>query len=188
MTSDAWNERRKALEESFFQGRNQELLANLREKLAAEETKNSLSATTGILDENVLDQLIGAKISSQTMAALALVPVVVVAWADGEIADQERAAVLKAGESEGIVVGSVSHELIECWLNKPPGPELLAAWKTYTRSLLEHMSEDSIEQVRSAIVGRAERVAAAAGGILGVNRISQSEQNVLDELRAALSR
>ena len=187
MTGDAWSERRRALEESFFHGRNEQLLNDLRQKLTNEETKKSLSAVSGIEDEQLLNQLVDAEISAETIAALALVPVIAVAWADGEIADKERSAILNAAEAEGISAGSVSHDLIECWLAEEPTTELLAAWKTYVTSLIEHLNQEAVDQIRAALVGRAERVAKAAGGILGLNRISPSEQSVLDQLAETLS-
>ncbi len=188
MTGDAWNERRKALEDSFFMKRDQELLESLRQELAAEAQKKALTAASGIQDGQVLDQLIAADISSETLAAVSLVPVVLVAWADGEIADNERKAILAASEKEGISAATASHNLLRSWLEHAPDQSALTnAWKGYIGLVVQRLDGDARAQLREGVVGRARRVATAAGGILGLNRISDAEHQVLDELESALS-
>ena len=187
MNGNVWDERRRALEESFFMNRNRELLSKLKHDLAADEQKKSLSAASGITDEAVLDQLVAAEIGADALAAISLVPVVLVAWADGHMADQERAAILDAGAQEGISAG-VSRELLESWLDDAPDSEALSeAWKGYIGLVMERLGDEAKATLRNSTTRRARRVAEAAGGILGLNAISKSEQDLLDDLEAALS-
>lgn len=185
MSDDAWSDRRRALEESFFHQRDQELLAKLRAQNSQEAEKQALSAACGITDERVLQELIDADIRGETVAALALVPLVAVAWADGEMDARERKAVLSATESEGIGPASVSYQLLERWLDRPPSPALMAAWKDYVHVLHEKFAPPAFEAFRSDVLGRARNVARSAGGVLGVAAVSAAEQKVLDELEAA---
>lgn len=188
MSGSAWDDRRRALEESFFHNRNLQLLDKLREEMATKEQKEALAATSGITDDAVLDQLVAANISAETLAAVSLVPVVLVAWADGNMADKERAAILDASAKEGIQAASVARQLLETWLDESPDSQTLAAaWKAYTSLVLEHLSDAAKASLRNTTTQRARRVAEAAGGVLGLNAVSKTEQDVLDDLEAALS-
>jgi hypothetical protein len=187
MTQDIWKDRERALEESFFQRRNEELLRRMKQELQTRQRKESLAAACGIQDDPVLENLVQANISAETVAALALVPLVVVAWADGEMDDRERKAVLSAAAQEGIAPATVCYELLESWLADPPDPTLITAWRDYVRVLSQRLAQPMLESFRAGILGRARNVARAAGGILGVHRISNAEQRVLDELEAAFT-
>ena len=78
--------------------------------------KEALSAASGITDDTVLERLAALNISSETLAALSLIPLVVVAWADGSIDDKERAGVFSRAAEAGVGKGDISHELFERWL------------------------------------------------------------------------
>jgi hypothetical protein len=144
-----------------------------------------LSDACGIKNPAVLEGLVNANISAETITALTLVPLIAVAWADGKIAPKERAAIFSATESAGIEPGSVCRQLLEAWLTDPPGPELVEAWKAYVRALSVSKSAAAIETLRDDVLGHAREIATAAGGILGVGSFSKSEKAVIDDLASA---
>jgi len=186
MSERIFEDRRAALEEAFFARQNEALLRQLREADQQQSARGALSAASGISDPAVLDQLTGLGIGAQTLAAFALAPLVLVAWADGTLSSEERSAVLSGAHKAGLKAGDVGHRLLEQWLAQPPGPELLATWKAYTASLTAGMAADQRHALRDAVVGQAEAVADAAGGFLGLgNRISAVERARLAELGAA---
>ena len=187
MSTDPWGERERALEESFFFKKDQELMGKLKHDLATAEKKKSLSQVSGIVDEALLDELVAVDISGESVAALTLVPLVVVAWADGKMEDEERRAILKAADAEGIASGSVSYQLLEQWLHNQPGEELATAWKDYVHMLAQRLGAKALATFKADVLGRARSVAQAAGGILGMNTVSQSEQNALKDLESAFS-
>ena len=188
MTADAWDARRKALEESFFSERNQQPLFKLKQELAKETQENALATASGIGDDEVLDQLVAADITGETLTALVLIPVVLVAWADGKMAEKERIAILAASEIRGVVAESAGHALLVSWLDELPDRAALSdAWTGYTRLVIDRLHDNARSQFRSAVLDRARRVALAAGGILGLLSVSESEQKVIDDLEAALS-
>lgn len=188
MAEDSWGERAKALEESFFMNRNRELLDELREHLKEEKELEALAKVSGIKSETVLKELHAVEISAETVAALALVPMISIAWADGTVQDGERDAILEAAHSEGIETGTLTHKLLEGWLHDPPGPELLEAWKHYVQSVVGSFSPAGAAEFHQEIMDQARKVAKAAGGILGIHAISRAEQQLLDELDAAFSK
>jgi hypothetical protein len=111
------------------------------------------------------------------------VPLVEVAWADGELAEKERRAVLSAAEANGVAEGSAGYELLESWLATRPGPELLRAWGEYMVALCAELDEGARRALERQILGRARAVAESAGGILGVvNKVSSREKALLAEI------
>jgi hypothetical protein len=179
--------RGRALEESFFARRNEELLQKLRQKQAAEERRQALAAVSGITDDAVLDRLIELELCAETVAAAALVPLVEVAWADGAVQDREREAILRAAEESGIDQESTAHQLLENWLAEAPEPTLMDVWRDYVNALAEKVGGEEKEKLQSQLLGRARAVAEAAGGFLGLGKISAKEQAVLEQLEKAFS-
>lgn len=186
MADDFLAERRQALEESFFANQDRQLLERLRAQLQEEEQLQALSAASGIQDLNLLKELASLGIDAQTVAALSLIPLVEVAWAHGGIAPEEREAVLQAAEENGVKKDTPAHELLERWLDNKPSPKLLNAWKDYVTELRSAVTPATFDKVRTRIMERAEQVARAAGGFLGLATIAPQEQAMLDELEQAL--
>lgn len=178
-------DRKKALEEEFFARHERELMERVRHEAEAKERKEALAEASGIRDEEVIDRLAALGLDAGTVAALGLVPLVEVAWADRELHEKEREAVLRAAGDAGATDGTAAHTLLLSWLNKRPGPELLAAWKGYVGALVESLDVAERQALRDGILGRARSVAEAAGGFLGVGKVSDAEEKKLQELEAA---
>jgi hypothetical protein len=114
-----------------------------------------------------------------------MIPIVEVAWADGEMDARERDAILVGAESVGIEPGSPSHGLLRIWTEDAPAPDLLDAWRAFIRALGGELQAEERRRLRERLVGRARSVAEAAGGILGVDPVSPAEKDVLARLEAA---
>lgn len=175
----------KALEDSFFVRENARLLEKLKKK-EAEAAKRQAYTEAGIENAVLIEALIELEISATAIAALSIVPLVEVAWADGEIQAKEREAIVKAAEEGGIEAGSANHDLLENWLSKKPGPELLETWKTYAQALEERLDSVVGNELKVRLMNRTKNIAKAAGGFLGIGSISAAEQRILDELEHAL--
>ncbi|MDA1049496.1 MAG: hypothetical protein O3C40_03325 [Planctomycetota bacterium] len=183
MGDEFLGERRRVLEDSFFAQRDRELMEKLRQQVKAD----ALSDACGIRNPAVIESLVNANISPETITALTLVPLIAVAWADGKIAAEERDAFWSATEAAGIEAGSICRQLLDAWLTEAPGPELVTAWKAYIQALAASASSAAVETLRNDVLDHARRIAAAAGGILGVGSISKSEKAVIDDLASAFS-
>jgi len=182
---EVFGERRRALEESFFAKRNAELLAQLRQKVSAESTKQELKTASGITDEAILDHLLAASISAETITALGIVPLLAVAWADGRLDEKEKKAVLEACEAEGIEMGTSAYGLLDSWLKEQPSPQLLSAWKDFIKAAKHKLSPEALTALREDVVHRAQKIARASGGLLGINTVSTTEQEMVLELQQA---
>jgi hypothetical protein len=172
----------KALTDSFFAEENARVLKELREVTAREEKKKEFQEYLNIDNDEVLEALIELAVEPETLVAFTLVPLVEVAWADGEIQPKERDAILKAAIEQGVSEDSPTHTLLKNWLQKPPDPKLLETWKGYIEVLMPSLGDRSREHMKSSSLGRARAIAEAAGGFLGVASISAAEKKVLEEL------
>lgn len=180
-------DRRRALEEAFFAQRDRQLRERLREKAVKDAWRQGLAEASGIGDEAVLDRLVSLGVEPETVAALTLVPLVEVAWADGDVHAKEKDAVLKAAANTGIEEGTAASELLAGWLQERPKPELRTAWTAYAGALSAMLDGPERAALKEGLLGRARSVAAAAGGFLGMGRISNEEEAALAELERALS-
>ena len=186
--SEFMGDRRRGLEDAFFAQQDAILRRKLGEGDTARTKKEAFRAASGIHDDAVLDRLMGMGISADALTALSLVPCVVVAWADGGIDAKERAAALQAAEQAGVTRDGPAFQLLEGWLAKKPGPELLAAWKSYVAALMPTLDEAARQSLRTDLLQRAGAVASASGGFLGVGRaVSGAEQAALQDLEQALA-
>lgn len=183
MAKGSFGSRRRELEEAFFGERDQQLLQALRAELETKEKKNALAEASGIIDHDVLEQLMQLELCGETVAALTLVPLIVVAWADSKLDDKERQAIVSAAEQEGLKAGHAGQQMLERWLSKKPEPRLLAVWKDYMAGCVESLDDHAKEVLKNDLLGRARAVAEAAGGLLGFgNKVSKAEQAALDDL------
>jgi|WetSurMetagenome_2_1015567.scaffolds.fasta_scaffold348325_1 hypothetical protein len=179
-------EHARKLEDRFFLEQDRLLVEKLRELRRMEESRQALSDASGITNPAVLDRLIELGIRPELVACLSVVPLVEVAWADGRVAEKERAAVMQAAAANGMAKGKPDCDLLEAWLDHRPGTELLEAWVEYVHGLCELMQPDERDALRSELVERARHVAEAAGGFLGLTSpISKAEQHMLDTLDQA---
>lgn len=180
------DDRRASLEEAFFARQNEELRRRLVEAGVQADRRQALAAASHIQDAAVLDRLLALGLGAETLSALTLVPLVLVAWADGDLSDLEREAVMEAAAKEGIHHDAPGHKLLEGWLRQKPGPQLATAWKDYVRALTQPLDLDARRELERHVMEQAHKVADAAGGFLGLtSRVSAAEQELLSELSAA---
>jgi hypothetical protein len=184
-SKDPFKRREIGLEEAFFKERDQHLMEKLRAELSAMEEKQKLAHVTGIVEEHVLNSLVQAGVQAETLAAVSLIPLVEVAWCDGTVAPEERDAVLNAAVNEGIHPDSAAYALLKRWLEERPDPRIVAAWKEYVHELARLMPKDTVAAMKKKMAERSTRVAAAAGGFLGLATISKHEKAKIDELAKA---
>jgi hypothetical protein len=178
-------DRGRALEDEFFRKEDQRLIGRLRELRDKSVSREALAKASGIKNEAILDKLLELGIRPETVAALALVPLAEVAWADGSLDERERRLVLERAEKSGIAPGSTDHALLESWLERRPEPKLLSAWIHMVRGLREHMTAQQVDELRAGLIKRAQAIAGASGGFLGVGKVSGAEADMIQQLESA---
>ena len=176
-------DRGKSLEDEFFRREDQRLLARLKELRSVEMSREALAKASGITKPEVLDRLLKLGIQAQTLAALSIVPLVEVAWADGALDAKERRTVLEHAAAAGITSGSPAYGLLEAWLEHRPSQQLLDAWRDLVRAIREQIGPAEAERLKTEVVQRARVVARASGGVLGLgSKVSGAEAAILAHL------
>jgi hypothetical protein len=178
-------DRGKALEDEFFRREDQRLMGRLNELKATEATREALAEASGITNPAVLKELMALGIRAETVAALSVVPLVEVAWADGTLDAKERRAIVDRAE---VAPGSTVSALVEAWLDRRPDPKLFTAWTYLIQAMCEQLEPDGAARLKTSLLERAAAVAAASGGLFGVgSKVSRSEASMLARLEAAFA-
>lgn len=184
---ESFNFCRRTFEEAFFAEENARLLRQMIEADRLHDRRAALAAASGIADAALLDRLVALDIGPDGLTALSLAPLVLVAWADGDLDWHEKAAVLQAAAERHIAAGSPGHALLDGWLRQPPLPVLFEAWAGYAAALLKGMPLRERAVLRAWLLDHARGVAEAAGGFLGLGwTVSPAEAAMLARLAAAL--
>ena len=188
MTKDVFKSRGSTLEDEFFRRVDDELAQRLRDQWQHDRDVESLRKESQIQDQRVLEELLYAGVSPGTLQAMTLVPAIHVAWANGFVETQERAAVMQAAQHVGIHNDSTTGQLLMSWLDDKPTAELFQVWEDYVAALRDVVDVTSYRHLHDHAVRTAEDIAKAAGGILGVLAVSVAEQRAIGQIDRAFTR
>jgi hypothetical protein len=181
-------DRRRSQEEEYFQRREQELLAKLRQRGRDQETRQQLMARTGVADQEILADLETLGYTPETVQLLHLVPLLEMAWAEGDVSDGERALIVEAARAHGVEPGSAADVQLSTWLATRPPAELFERTLRVIRAMLEARPAEEREASRQDLLSYCSAIASASGGILGFGRVSPEEQRVLARVSQELQR
>ena len=187
MSQKTWlGDREKALENEYFQRRDRELIEHLREQGRRERDRSALEDQLGIHDAALLSHLQEAGFNPSNLALLHLVPLVEVAWSEGNVTRRERELILALAESRGIGSGSPVHSQLTAWLDTNPGQEFFETAFTVIQKGLDTQDAPRRQQTRDDLVAWCTRIAEATGGILRMMPISREERECLTRIAAKL--
>ncbi len=187
MESDSFAKRERALEDEFFHRVDEKLREELRRSMERDHSREALAAATGFSDTELLDELVDSGITATTLVALALVPAVMVAWSDSDMAKQQREAILEIADKRGIEEDGLAHQILDGWLEKRPNRSLLETWKHYAQAVRESLTEDAWKKLTDEVMEQSQQVAQASGGIFGFGKVSATEKNMIEKIREALA-
>lgn len=188
MSSDAFDDRRKALEDQFFKDQNDAALKKLKDQQARAATRDEIQRLTGITNPAVLEALSNLKLGGASVMVMSMFPLVEVAWADGKIDDKERRVVLQQAENVGIAKDSEAALLLNQWLDEKPELSWFQLWSDYVGELVKKMSTEDRQLLKNEVIGRARLVAESSGGLLGAGfAVSGAEKRMLEKLEQAFN-
>lgn len=123
----------------------------------------------------------------EKLAALALAPLVEVAWADGHVTPAERQAVLDAAAAMGLGRRDFCQTTLARWLHEAPPTEALEQWRRLLAPTLAGTPGRAARASERALLGAAAAVARSdAPGPVGESGVTPEESKVLKDLAAAL--
>lgn len=175
----------RSKEEEYFLRAEAELLEKVRARVAKEAERRALGEYHGVQDEEVLSAFEEAGYDRDTVQILHLVPILQVAWVDGEISAAERAEILKIAAARNVAEGSPAHGKLLAWLETPPSPEFFERTMKIISRLLELFPEEKRAQMQSDVMSASLNVASASGGFLGFgSKVSADEKYLLEKFAA----
>lgn len=180
MSSDNPNpldDRRKGQEESYFNKQNQEATARLKAKTELEKV--------GIKDTELVEKLRLAGYDSDSARALFFIPLVEVAWADGNLQYEERKLIHELAEERGLKEGSKARELLEGWLSKKPEDKAYQVGFAELGPIFHDVSKMT-GQSAEELLANSKKVAEAAGGLFGFHSTTLLEESALKKIAEKL--
>jgi hypothetical protein len=129
------------------------------------------------------------KIPQDNHRLVMLLPMVYVAWADGQIHARERRLILQIAEERGLLENG-GRETLERWLSVAPTESQLRTNLALLNSLCSsdgHGTDEFDADCAQTLIAYCQDVADAAGGMLGLTSArSEAEQSALKRIAAAL--
>jgi hypothetical protein len=174
-------DRGRSLEEDYFRKRDRELIEKMRKASAAEDARRAMEEKVGVHDPALLRELEELGFTPETVALLPLMPLVQMAWAEGGVSDAERKLIVQLARARGMDEGSAADRQLSTWLGSRPSSDVFARATRLIRAMLDQPVTDH-GLTADDLVKYCENIAAASGGILGINRISSEERALLNTI------
>lgn len=140
-------------------------------------------------DRELRDALYGLGLDEQSLPAVALLPLVEVAWADGRIQKAERTLILDVARERG-GLSPDGEALLETWLRYRPSDRYLNQGRQVLAALAHrgHGEGGVTARTLEEVVALCSEVAEAAGGVFGrIGAIDPAEKAAINEIASALS-
>lgn len=188
-SKDAFAERKRGLEEEYFHKKEKELLEKLRLRMQAEAEREQMAEALGVQDAEILSDLQALGYTRDTVALLHLVPLIQVAWADGDVAERERDLILELAKARGVEERSAAHRQLTDWLTQRPSEEFFQDTLRIVAKLFEAFTPEKQAASKRDLVSYSAEIASISGGILGLGRkISREEREVIERIAAELEK
>ena len=164
-------------EDAYFRKQDEQLRRRLRDQLST--AAGELSERPATDKSTLAARIVSLGFGGEKSRVFDLLPLVHVAWADGSVSRQERAAILDVLADRGIVHGSDAFLLMETLLEERPSDEFM-------RQSLAILKE-VVGSARAAnTVELCMRVANASGGFMNVGNVSIAERGRIQAIAEQL--
>ena len=184
---DVTRDIRRNREDQYFLKQEQMRLEELRRQSARDAETRRLMEAFGIRDQELVRELSDAGFDIDTFRVLYLVPLIEVAWSDGDVSSSEREKLLEIARLHGIKAGSAAHERLGTWLSERPSPRFFETCLRGIKAMLGDRPSSEAQALHRDLVWYCTRIASASGDFLGLgSRISREEEMMLTRLTREL--
>ena len=139
-------------------------------------------------DDELLANLTDLGIERSSYRALALLPLIQVAWADGRIQAAERRLIVEA--MDRYQLGADARNLVDSWMKDRPGETFFLKSRHTLLALARRergLGRDITPETLTELVGLCQDVAKAAGGLFDrLWTVSEDEQHAIWDIAGAL--
>jgi hypothetical protein len=185
---DAFQDRERGLEEEYFRKREKALIEKFKQQVAQETERKQLVEATGVSDQKLLDTLQELGFTPDTARLLHLVPLVQVAWVDGDVTKSERDMIMEAAGLYGVEPNSPVYQQLTTWLDRCPTDQFFESALLIVRAMLQALPAEEQVSSEQELVALCTRLAKVSGGVFGISSISSKEQALLEHITTELTR
>lgn len=185
---DIFVERERGIEEEYFMRKERELITKLQQKLSDDQLRAQMEEATGIHDTDVIEALQELGYTPETVQLLHLVPLVQVAWASGDVTEQEREMITQLAYTRGVQPESKAQAQLNDWLTNRPAPEFFENTLRAIRIFIAALPGDQQGDARQDLLSYCSRIAEASGGFLGFGSVSSDERRALQHISMTLEK
>jgi hypothetical protein len=161
-------------------------LARAEREAQAHQARLALWRATGIEDEDMLEGLRRLGVTPGSLAALDLVPAILVGWADGTMSRLERDRLRAQAVVRGVNEAHAAWPLLLHWMLQRPSREDERVLLDGVRVRLDRLPVRVRLKKQKAILRDCDGVARAAGRMLGGPKVSREERETLELVGAHL--
>jgi hypothetical protein len=169
------------LEEAFFYRADRELSELLSKRLQREEKIRLFANATGVRDQKHLELLADSGFELSTLHFV-WVPLILVAWADGNAEKLEKNAIADILASKGISRETISRVIAHEWFRKKPAEELWEIWAEFSAATSASLNPSVYNKLINEIVRLCRLVAYASGGFMGLGKICATESQAIERV------
>ncbi|MEM9588655.1 MAG: hypothetical protein AAGA03_15345 [Planctomycetota bacterium] len=170
----------------YFADLEDKIVEKLHQDVVSEEGRAELIRATGVEDAKLIEELTRLGITADGLIALRLFPLVLVAWAEANADAQERGVVMMQAHELGIREDTTAWVLLHTWLRKRPPGLCVDAWRRYLHGRFSNVTDTAAEKLIDLTRRQMTAVAKASGGVLGLGKVSEKEQLMIDRLVATM--
>ncbi len=181
LTQSTQPTRGKVLEEAFFYRVDRELSELLGKHLQREEKYRLFANATGIRDRKHLNLLVDSGFELSTLHFV-WVPLILVAWADGNAENLEKKAIADILASKGISRETIARVITHEWFCKKPTEELWEIWAEFSAATSASLDSSTYNVLIDEIASLCRLVAEVSGGLMGLGKISAAETQAIDRV------
>jgi hypothetical protein len=179
---DLFAERGRTLEEEYFRKREKELIEKMRQRAQADSERRRLGEEAGVADQEILQDLQALGYTAETVTLLHVVPLVQMAWAEGNVSDRERELIIEAARTRGVEQGSPADRQLDSWLTRRPTEEFFEKTLRAIGAILQAQPAAERAASQKGLLSYCTAIASASGGIMGFRRVSDEERQILGRI------
>ena len=172
--------RKRTNEEEYFQKKDRELIEQMRQRAKIEQQLRELGEEVGVTNPELSRELAEMGFTPETVKLLPLIPVLEMAWAEGEVTGAERKMVVDLARGRGIEAGSTADGQLADWLDRRPEDSVFRRAGRLISALFE--SGGRFDVTPDDIIKYCEAIADASGGLFGIRRVSLDERATLSRI------
>jgi hypothetical protein len=180
MADELLSGRKRAQEEDYFQKKDRELIDTLQRQAKAQAQLRELGERVGITDPEISRELAELGFTPETVTLVPLIPVLEMAWAEGEVTSGERKMVVELARARGVDADSAADRQLAEWLNRRPDESVFRRAGRLIGALFA--AGGRFEMTPDDIIKYSEAIADASGGLFGIRRVSSEERATLGRI------